>query len=539
MRKALLFVGMLLATLLSHAQPKTGVARPKLVVGMVVDQMRWDYLYRFYDRYSSTGFRRLLQEGFSCENTFIPYAQTVTAAGHTCLYTGSVPALHGIMGNEWFDKALNKTVYCAVDDSVKVVGSNQGQPMSPKNLWATTICDELRLATNFRSKVIGIAIKDRGAILPAGHSATAAYWYDGTSGNWITSTYYMQNLPAWVTAFNTKKWVDSFYRRDWNTVYRLSTYVLSDSDNVAYEGKFGHETAPVFPHELKSRMGKDYNLISSTPYGNTLTLNFARDAVTFEGLGRDAITDFLAISLSSPDYVGHQFGLNSVEEEDTYLRLDKDISDFLGFLDRTVGRGQYLFFLSADHGVAHVPGYMKAHKLPGEALTLSTVQLAREVEQRFNVKAVIRSSANYQFYLNDSAIAAAGAERDKVAAFIVDYMNRQPEVLIAFDNAEIADANLPAPLKQLFVNGFNTKRGGDIQVVLKPGSFYWGNTGTTHGTWYPYDSHIPLVWFGWNIKPGKSNREVYMTDVAPTIAAMLHIQMPSASIGHVITEISH
>ena len=540
MKKQLIVFGLLFISFLTCAQNQSSnaLSRPKLVVGMMIDQMRWDYLYRYNDRYSTNGFKRILREGFSCENTFIPYAQTVTACGHTCVYTGSVPAIHGIMGNDWYDKKLGRIVYCTDDDSVRTIGGDpRSEPMSPKNLWTTTICDELRLATNFQSKVIGIAIKDRGGILPAGHSANAAYWYDGLSGNWVSSTYYMQQLPQWVNSFNSKKYVDSFYSKDWNTLYPISTYKQSDKDNADYEGKFFHEKAPVFPHDLKSRIGKDFGLIRSTPYGNTFTLDFARNALKAESLGKDPITDFLAVSLSSPDYIGHQFGPNSIEVEDNYLRLDKDIADFLAFLDREVGKGQYLFFLTADHAVAHNPYFLAANKIPAKTLSSTTLELSRKVEERFKVKQVIKASANYHLYLNDSSINAAGANKAEIKKFMIDSINTMPDILLAFDTEKISEVNLPSEVREMFLNGFNKKLGGDIVVVLKPGLFYGGRTGTTHGSWNPYDSHIPLLWMGWGIKSGKLNREVYMTDIAPTIAAMLRIQMPNGSIGKVIPEV--
>lgn len=538
MNKLLLSFALVLSASISQGQAgNSSVSRPRLVVGIMVDQMRWDYLYRYYDRYGANGFRRLMREGTSCENTMIPYAQTVTAAGHTCVYTGSVPAIHGIMGNEWYDKQLRRHVYCAEDPTVKIVGAEKGEPMSPANMWTNTICDELRLATNFQSKVIGIAIKDRGGILPAGHSANAAYWYDGSTGNWITSTYYMNQLPSWVDQFNQKKYVDSFYSKDWNTLYPLNTYTQSDSDNVSYEGKFFWEKAPVFPHELKSRMGKDYGSIRSTPYGNSFTELFAERAIRSENLGKDAVTDFLAVSFSSTDYVGHQFGPNSIEIEDVYLRLDRDLARLLSYLDQEVGKGQYTVFLTADHAVAHVPGFLEKNHMPGKSTSGNIGELNTELEKKFNVKNLVQASANYQLYLNDSAIEAGGLDKGKIKEYLITYINKLPEVLLAFDNEEVSEANLPTEVKEMFLKGYNTKRGGDIQVVLKAGYFYGGKTGTTHGSFNPYDAHIPLLWMGWGIRPGKLNRETYMTDIAPTLAALLKIQMPNGSIGKVIPEV--
>lgn len=543
MKRILIAALFVFFSLASWAQAVTSAAlsRPKLVVGLMVDQMRWDFLYRYYDRYlPNGGFKRILGQGYTCENTFIPYAQTVTAAGHTCVYTGSVPAIHGINGNEWYDKSLGREVYCTEDKNVKTIGgSEKAEPMSPRNLWTTTICDQLRLATNFQSKVIGVAIKDRGGILPAGRSANAAYWYDGASGNWVSSTWYMNDLPQWAKNFNDKKWPDSFYNKDWNTLYPLNSYTQSAADNSGWEGKFSYEQSPVFPHDLKSRMNKDYGTIRVTPYGNTLTLKFAKEALVKEGMGKDAVTDFLAVSLSSPDYIGHQFGPNSIEIEDTYLRLDQDLADMFAFLDKEVGKGQYLFFITADHGVAHVPGFLEEKKISAQSVGFAPglENINKKTEEKFGIKKVVVETANYQLYLNDAAIDSARAEKEEVVDFIVAMLKKQPEVLTAFDNAEISEANLPKEVKEKFQKGYNAKLSGDIQVILKPGYFYGGRTGTTHGAWYPYDAHIPLVWYGWKVKPGQLNREVYMTDIAPTIAALLKIEAPNGTIGTVITEL--
>jgi hypothetical protein len=399
------------------------------------------------------------------------------------------------------------------------------------------MCDELRLATNFKSKVIGIAIKDRGGILPAGHLANAAYWYDSRSGNWVSSTYYMNQLPAWTNKFNERKIVDSFYRLNWNTLFPISTYSQSDRDNVPYEGKFSHEAAPVFPHDLSSQAGKNYGLIAATPYGNSMTLAFAKAALESEELGKDAVTDFLAVSISSPDYIGHQFGPNSIEEEDNYLRLDRDIASFLSFLDAKVGKGQYLFFLTADHAVAHVPAFLASHGFDVKTVPSAVSRINLAVSEKFRIPSVILANANYQLYLNYKTIDSVGVARSEVKDFIIDMLNQMPEILLAFDTKNISAANLPTEVKEMFLKGYNTKRGGDIQVILKSGYFYGGLTGTTHGSWYPYDAHIPLLWMGWGIKKGKSNTTYYMTDIAATVTALLHVQMPSGSIGKPITEL--
>src|SRR5260221_275383 len=532
-------LAVLLFSVFSQAQ---NIQRPKLVVGLVVDQMRWDYLYRYYDRYAANGgFKRLLNDGYTCENTMIPYAPTVTACGHSCIYTGSVPAINGMTGNLWWDYEQRHEVYCTDDKTVKTVGSTSslGQ-MSPRNLLVTTVCDELKLATNFRSKVIGIALKDRGGILPAGHTTNAAYWYDNTTGDWITSTYYMNDLPKWVKDFNAQKLVDKYYKQGWNTLFPLNTYKQSTEDNKSYEGKPFGTDAKGFPYDTKNFVGKNYYAVASMRQGNTLTSDFAKAAITGEQLGNDDITDFLAVSFSSPDYIGHGFGPNSIEEEDNYLRLDKEIGDFLDFLDSKTGKGQYLVFLSADHGVAHVPGFLKEHNIPAgnvDILSLSK-QMNAAMKDKFGKDNLIVSNDNYQFYLNHPVIDSARLNMDEIKNWIIDYLSVEQGIARVFKIDKLMQTTLNSTQKTMLANGYYPKRSGDIQVILKP-QYIDGFTGsgTTHGVWSPYDAHIPLVWYGWNIKHGATKRETYMTDIAPTIAAMLHIQMPSGCVGHVIEEV--
>ncbi len=518
---------------------QTIVQRPKLIVGIVVDQMRWDYLYRYYDRYDANGgFKRMLNQGFTCENTFIPYVPTITACGHSSIYTGSVPAITGISGNTWWDKEQMRTVYCTEDRSVNTVGSSSTLgKMSPKNLLVTTICDELRLATNFRSKVIGIAIKDRGGILPAGHSANAAYWYDNTIGDWITSTYYMNDLPKWVKDFNAQKSVDKYYQQDWNLLYPANTYIQSTADEKSYEAKpFGNK----FPYDLKKFVGKNYGLLPVTPYGNTFTSEFAKAAITGEQLGADDITDFLTVSFSSPDYIGHTFGPNSVEAEDGFLRLDKDLGSLLDFLDTKVGKGQYTVFLSADHGAAQVPEFMQENKLPGGRVFMSPLidSLNKVLTGKYNIDNIIVSDDNYQVHLNHHALDSAKANKKEIIQWIVDRLSAEPGILRAFALSDLNNVPLPARIREMINNGYYPRRNGDIEIMLMPGYIEaFGKTGTTHGLWNSYDSHIPLLWYGWGIKQGKTNRETFMTDIAPTIAAMLHIQMPSGCVGHPIEEV--
>ncbi len=515
------------------------VARPRLVVGIVIDQMRWDYLYRYYDRYTEDGgFKRMLNEGFACENTLIPYAPTVTGSGHSSLYTGSVPAITGITGNAWWDKVQGRSVYCTEDNSVNTVGSSSSLgKQSPRNLFVTTICDELKLATNFRSKVVGIALKDRGGILTAGHSANAAYWYDNTNGNWITSTYYMNELPNWVNGYNAKKRVDALYNEGWKLLFPANSYVQSTPDDKSYESKpFGS----TFPYDTKKFIGKDFGKITAMPGGNTFTMEFAMAAIEGESLGDDLFTDFLAISFSSPDYIGHTFGPNSIESEDGFLRLDKDLGKLLDYLDKKIGKKEYTVFLSADHGVAHIPEFMQENKLPGGRVRISSMVTAmnQALLEKYNLKQLIVSDDNYQIHLNHRLLDSARVDKEEVADWVADYLSLQPGIARAFPLEELNEIPLPETIRRMLNNGYYPLRSGDVQFILQPNHMEaYSTTGTTHGLWYPYDTHIPLLWYGWGIRQGKTNRETYMTDVAPTLAALLHIQEPNGSVGTVISEV--
>lgn len=547
--KILLISAFTIATLSASAQQKkplattagNAVPRPKLMVGIMVDQMRWDYLYRFYERYGNGGFKRMLNEGFSVENTYINYLPSVTGIGHSTVYTGSVPAIHGIAGNDFIVQATGKTLYCAGDSTVSTVGSSTvaaGQ-MSPRNLLVTTMTDELRMATNYRSKVIAVASKDRGSILPGGHTANAAYWYDGPSGNWITSTYYMNELPAWVSKFNAQKYPEKYLKQDWNTLYPIDTYVQSTKDDVRYEGKFAGATTPTFPVKTSAMIDRGFGILTSTPYGSSLTLDLAKAAVENEQLGADAITDFLAISVSSPDYIGHQFGPNSIEVEDTYLRLDRDLAAFFAYLDSKVGKGNYTAFLTADHAVQQNANYMLDNKMPAGFFQTSAImrELNTVLEDEFKVKNAVRSFSNYNVSLNYPAIQSGKGSLAEIKKRIIEFLQKKEGVAFVVDMEEAQTTNIPENYRERIINGYNRERSGVIQIVLKPAWYSGsGGTGATHGTLSPNDTHIPFVLMGWGIKQGKTNTPYNMSDIAPTITGLLRIQEPNGNIGKAVIE---
>ncbi|HMR19217.1 MAG TPA: alkaline phosphatase family protein, partial [Sphingobacterium sp.] len=464
-KQVLFLSGIMLCLWLYPAQAQ--VQRPKLVVGLMVDQMRYDYLYKFADRYGDDGFKRLLREGFSCENTIINYIPTYTAVGHSSVYTGTVPAIHGISGNNFIIQSTGQNMYCTQDDQVEGVGSKEAEgKQSPRNLLASTITDELKLATNFRSKVVGISIKDRGGILPAGHFADAAYWFESKSGHWISSTFYMDNLPSWVNTFNKQNLAQKYLKQDWNTRYPIETYVNSIADSNVYEGKWAGEQSPTFPHKT-SQLMKDagLELIKTTPYGNTLTLDFAKEAVQHESLGKnqEGISDFLCVSLSATDYVGHRYSLMAVEIEDTYLRLDRDIAEFLNFLDHQVGKDNYTLFLTADHAASYNPLYYTDSK--GNGGYLFTRQIQRELDQElkstFGHSKLIRSLLNYQVHLDNSKIDSLQLDRDRIKKVIIDNLRKQEGVAYVVDlEDESKSMFIPSVIREKIINGYNRKRSG-------------------------------------------------------------------------------
>lgn len=517
------------------------VPRPKLVVGIAVDQMRWDYLQRFRGHFGEGGFKRMLSEGFTCDSTFINHLPSATAVGHACVFTGSVPAINGITGNDWRDQLTGKTVYCVADDTVSTVGgqSEDEGKMSPRNMLVTTVTDELRLATNFRSKVVGVSVKDRAAILPAGHSATAAYWFEDLSGRFITSTFYMPEAPQWLTDFNAKEVGAELVKDDWHLALPPEKYTQSSADDVPWEGKSGSEKAPVFPHLIASPYKLKKDTILTTPFGNTLTLRMAQAAVEGHALGQGPDTDFLTINCASTDYVGHKYGPNSLETEDVYVRLDRDLAAFFTFLDEKLGKGSYLVFLTADHGVAHSVGFMNEHRMPaGDFNQTDMVKLLNEMLQKMTgIEKAVLGVDNYMVSFDLKKIEEAGADFERMKAASITLLQRQPGVLFALDASRAGEATVPEPIKTMVVNGYNSQRCGSVQIIPRSGWMRIGKTGSTHAAWNPYDTHIPLLFMGWGIKHGTSARVVHMQDIAPTVSSLLSIQMPSGNIGKPILEV--
>jgi len=492
-KKTLLSNVMLLAMLLSLScgmkTSAAGVERPKLVVGIVVDQMRWDYLYRYNDLYTEGGFKRLMAEGYNCENTMINYVPSITAIGHSSIFTGSVPAIHGIAGNNFMEG--RRRMYCCDDSTVQTVGStSKAGLMSPRNMLATTIGDELKIATDFKSKVIGVALKDRASILPAGHAADAAYWFDYTTGGFISSTYYMKQLPQWLVKYN-------------------KSLGKHDKEEVMYSS-----------------------------LGNKFTEELGKAVIENEKLGQRGATDMLTMSFSCTDIIGHRYATHHPKTQEIYVDLDQRLQDFFSFLDKTIGKGQYLVFLTADHGAANNILFSQEHGIPAEGFFYKKVQsgLDSYLKTKFNTtQSLVLGIMSYKVYLDHEGIEALSLNLDEVKRAAVEWLRKDPQFAHVIDLEHVAEATVPAIIKEKVVNGYYSKRSGDIQLILNPACYEIGgdkiDQGTQHGLWNPYDCHIPFLLMGWGVKQGSTNAKTYITDIAPTVCALLHIQMPNGCIG--------
>ena len=522
---------------------ETTVKKPKLVIGIVIDQMRYDYLTRFADRYGKDGFNRILKNGFSLENAHYNLIPTYTAVGHASIYAGTSPSNHGIISNNWYDKVLKKSIYCVDDANYKTIG-NEGivGQKSPHRLYTTTVADQLQLAQNMQGKTIGISIKDRAAILPVGHTANAAYWYDaGNKNQWITSSFYMEELPDWVKEFNSNNKADAYLNETWETLYDVETYTQSRADNNIYENNLNGQEKPIFPKDLKKlrEQNDNFSLIKTIPAGNTYTLDFVKAAIKGEQLGKSEFTDFLAVSFSSTDYVGHRYGVASVETEDTYLRLDKDLAHFFNFLDTEVGKENYTLFLTADHAAVHVPSYLQSLKIPAHYLNTKKLKkfLSNITQKYFNSKELIENISNYQIFLNQEKIEALGFNKNTVAQRLADEVLSFDKIYKAVTARTLQTTNFTEGLMHSLQQGYNPKFSGDVLMIPYPATLNYSRKGTSHGSGYSYDTHVPLIFYGNGIKKGASKKTYKIIDIAPTISNLLKIEAPNGTSGNIIDEV--
>ncbi|GAC1425545.1 MAG: alkaline phosphatase family protein [Flavisolibacter sp.] len=494
--------------------------------------MRYDYLNKYNKEYSSGGFKKFYSEGYVYNNHHYNYAPTVTGPGHASIFTGTSPAIHGIIGNEWYDAVNKRTVYCAEDSHVIPIGTNNKDcQRSPSLMLSTTIGDQLRIHTSMQSKVIGIALKDRGAILSAGHLANGAFWLDFTSANFVTSSYYKDALPEWVNQFNNKKLANHYLNQTWSLLRPVSDY--PETDDVPYEKLFKGETKSVLPYDLnKLKANNGIGVIANTPWGNNLTVDFAIAAIEGEHLGQNKNTDMLTLSFSAPDYMGHQFGPHSREIHDMYIRLDLELKRLIDYLDKTFGLKNIIIFLTADHGAADVPAYIKSNTRYYSENKIKA-SLNNALLKDWGTDSLIENVSNLQIFLNHSLMHVKHISEDNILATCRQNLQRLDGIYDIISSRQLGSCPWVDEFCTVIKNGYNPKRSGDLILMGEPGWIgdYSLAGGTTHGSPFIYDTHVPMLWMGWGIRNGSSYQKTETPDIAPTLAALLGCSEPNGTTG--------
>lgn len=536
--KLSVFVFYTLTSLVLNSQTQKPVlanTKPKLVVGIVVDQMRNDYIYRYWNRYGNGGFKRLVNSGYHFKNAHFNYIPTYTGPGHSSIYTGATPRTHGIIANDWFVKTSAVNTYCCEDTSVKTIGSpSKNGLMSPKNLLSSTIGDELKMSTTQQAKVFSIALKDRSAILPAGHAANAAFWFDDSTGNFISSSWYISKLPEWVNNFNAKKLAKTYLEKGWNALYPIETYTNSIADDNRYEAASNKKENAVFPYEYKSFIEKNkFAILKATPHGNSITKDLAIECLLNEQLGKDDITDLFCISFSSTDIVAHSYGVRALEVEDIYLRLDKDIEELLNELDKQVGKDNYTVFLTADHGGADVPNHLLDNKIPAGYLKEEKIikKIKTYFQTTFGDSLILASVCNEQVYLNEKKISDLKLNKNEVEEKLSNFLITINGISEAYPSSVLKNQSFEkADYRALLQNGYNHKLSGNVCFMYNPAWMDYSAKGTTHGAGYNYDTHVPIIFYGNGIKKGENFNYITITQIAPTICELLKINQPNSTL---------
>lgn len=514
--------------------------KPKLVVGIVVDQMRADYLYKYAHQYGNEGFAKLLNEGFVAKNFHFNYTPTVTGAGHASIYTGTTPRYHGVIGNAWYSREAGEDINCVQDTDTFIIDSDD-EGRSPKHILTTNLGDELKLSNNNQSYIVSISLKDRGAILPGGHMADEVYWLDKAKGNFTSSSYYMNALPRWVTDFNNKKLVDKYLDQKWNLLYPIEGYTNSIEDDNNFEAIVQGSTKVTFPYDLKkmaSQTDKYAEVVNRSPFGNTLLTDLAIEALNQKTLGQDENPDLLLISYSSTDAVGHAYGVQSKEVNDVYVRLDLEIARLLKSLDEKVGKGNYSLFLTADHGGTENPNLLKEKNIP--VGNIDGKKLLMDVEaflkNELGEGDWITGYRNEQFYLNRTLIKSKNLELNNIQNLLVNFLLEQDGVVEAYSSYQLQQSVLSSAYGSKIQNGHHNKLSGDVKYLLYPNWFYGLKKGATHNSAYVYDSQVPLLLYGNGFKKGVSYAKYVIPDITPTISALLNINFPNGTTGKVIGE---
>jgi predicted AlkP superfamily pyrophosphatase or phosphodiesterase len=494
-------------------------ARPRLILGIVVDQFRYDYLTRFRTDYNS-GFDRLLTRGAVFTNARYEHYPTVTAIGHATFMTGATPSLSGIIGNSWYDRETGKQVTSVDDASVQLLGRSNAAGASPRKLVVSTLGDEMKLAWLGKSKVIGMSLKDRSAILPAGHIADGAYWFDPQSGNFVSSTFYFKDLPQWARDFNASRRADRYLKAEWKPL-------APRPDFPGFEKRMADTADPRY-----------YDALEASPFGNELLEEFAERAIDAEKLGQDDITDLLTVSFSSNDYVGHEVGPDSPEVRDISIRTDRVIGKLLEFVDARVGLANVLVVFTGDHGVPQIPELLAERRMPAGRLSGKVILAAAEkaLIERFGEGKWIAGSTGPAPYFDRALIRSRKLTEAEVQRVAADAVAQLPHMYRVYTREQLLYGQvLPDIVTRRVVNGFYPSRASDLTVLEEP---YWIQAahGTTHGSVFEYDAHVPLIFMGAGIRAGKYHARVMPNDIAPTLATLLEVETPSGSVGRVLTE---
>jgi len=520
--------------------------KPKLVIGIVVEELNYNQLEKFHDKLSENGIKKLINEGTYFKNASYEYLLTQSAPGHATIATGTEPSFHGITSDNWYTPLKNELINCTKDVSVNSVGGSFESGLhSPVNLLVSTFSDELAIATNKKAKVFGVGLKESSAIFSAGHTANAAYWFDNTTGTWMSSSYYISALPDWVNDFNAMKFSDTYLNSTWNLLRPAKDYADCLPDSNSFE--IGFNNINYFPYDLKKLRSKntfssknDYSLLRETPFGNSLTTNFAIRLIQKERLGKDNVTDYLSICYSATDYIGHRFGPSSVEMGDAILRLDDDIKNLLTFLNDSIGKKNVLIYLTAAHGISEIPAVLEKNRIPsGYFQQNQALQLLRSyLNAIYGEGDWVKGYSERQIFLNRTLIEDARLSLDdvqkKVARFLVQFTGVEAAYpYSAFEANDFGNGNL-----KRIINNFSPQRSGDVIVILNPG---WvekvSDFVTNNNSPYEYDSHVPLIWYGWTVNRATVTRQVNITDIAATLSTLCKVPYPNACTGEPMFEL--
>jgi len=544
--------GFLIIVLLSFFSAAGQIAyippeKPKLVVAIIVEQLRYDQIEKLKNRFGEDGIRRLINEGTTFKNAVFNYVLTQSSAGHATIASGTLPSFHGITSDYWYVPLKNEIFYCTQDNEVSPVGGSYEQGLhSPVQLLTSTFSDELFLATKGRAKIFSVGLRESSAILSAGHSANGVYWFDNTTGTWMSSSYYMQELPGWVNDFNAMKLSESYLNNVWLPLKEAEAYSDCLPDSNSFEAGFGGVCW--FPYDLKKMRSKgipdgrkDYYLLRETPFGNSFTRDFAVRLIKEEGLGQDDITDYLSICFSTNDNIGHRFGPSSVEAADALLRLDADIAELIKFLNETIGKKNVLVYFTSSHGVSEIPAVLEKNRIPSgyfrsnQAIQLLKLYLNAVYGQGDWVKGYYQN----QVFLNRTFIEDARISLDEMQKRVARFLSQHSGIAAAvplsvFEVNEFVSNSLLGKVSGNYI----PQRSGDVLIVLSPG---WieksDNRVTDHNSHYDYDTHVPLIWYGWTVNRSTVTRRVNMTDIAPTLSVMCGIPLPNACTGEPINEL--